>query len=171
MERTRLEEEILAYLASHHTLSLATTRENIPHAASVFYVNEGFYLYFVSSPSSRHGMNLAQNPWVSATINEDYAHWQKIKGIQLEGKVRLLGGIWEKGRIGLLFVKKFPDVAQFFVDPRNLNKELFAKVEDVKFYEIIPSRISFIDNEKGFSHRETLELTLRKAQEGTTSEK
>ena len=160
MDEKELRKIILEYLEGHHTLSLATEGNGAPHAASVFYVNMGFNIYFVSSPTSRHGINLSANPTVSATINEDYSRWRTIKGIQLEGSVKTLGGIWEKGRIGLAFVKKFPDVSDFFSSPKKLGEKVFRKVEDVKFYKLTPSRIYFINNELGFGHREELTLTV-----------
>ena len=160
MEETELKTIILNYLESHHTLSLATVGDGgVPHAASLFYVHRGLKLYFVSSPVSRHGMNLAQNAHVSATINEDYACWRLIKGIQMEGTVNTVGGIWENGRLALSFVKKFSDVADFFSAPQMLGETIFSEVEGVRFYELIPSRIYFIDNERGFGHREELPLS------------
>lgn len=159
MEEAELRKIILSYLESHHTLSLATVGDGgLPHAATVFYVNRGLKLYFVGSPVSRHGMNLSQNSQVSATIDEDYACWRLIKGIQMEGMVKTVGGIWENGRLALSFVKKFPDVADFFSAPQRLGEKIFSKVEGVRFYELIPSRIYFIDNERGFGHRDELLL-------------
>jgi len=85
MEREALKKTIIAYMEIHNTLSLATEKDGAPHAATVFYVNTGFEIYFLSSPSTRHGENLAHNPRVSATIDEDYSNWLLIKGMQLEG--------------------------------------------------------------------------------------
>ena len=85
MEREALKKTIIAYMEIHNTLSLATEKDGAPHAATVFYVNTGFEIYFLSSPSTRHGEHLAHNPRVSATIDEDYSNWLLIKGIQLEG--------------------------------------------------------------------------------------
>jgi uncharacterized protein YhbP (UPF0306 family) len=159
MEQAELRKVILDYLESHHTLSLATVGDGgVPHAASLFYVNRDLELYFVSSPASRHGLNLTHNAQVSATIAEDYACWRLIKGIQLEGRVKAVGGIWENGRLALSFVKKFPDVADFFSAPQKLGEKIFSKVEGVRFYKLIPSRVYFIDNERGFGHREELLL-------------
>lgn len=159
MEPVKLREIILSYLESHHTLSLATVGDDgLPHAATLFYVNRGFDIFFVTSPASRHGLNLTQHAQVSVTIDEDYASWRLIKGIQMGGKVKPVGGIWENGRLALSFVKKFPDVADFFSAPQRLGEKIFSKVEGVKFYELLPSRIYFIDNERGFGHREELLL-------------
>lgn len=158
MEEKALRNIILAYLEKHHTLSLATVNDGLPHAATVFYVHRGLVLYFVSSPTSRHGINLSRNAQVSATIDEDYSQWRLIKGLQLEGTVKPVGGIQESGRLALSFIKKFPDVAGFFISPQQLGEKIFSKVEGVKFYELTPSRIFFIDNELGFGHRDELIL-------------
>ena len=167
MDKKELEKIILKYLASHHALSLATEGAGLPHAAAVFYINIGIDIYFLSSPASRHGINFSQNPKVSATINEDYAHWRQIKGIQMEGTIASVGGILENGRIAIAFIKKFPDVADFFSSPKKLGEAIFRKVEGVKFYKLIPQRIFFINNEEGFGHRD--ELVIAKGGDGKAS--
>ena len=141
MERKELEETILEYMNHHNTISLATVREGMPHAATVFYVNTGFHLYFLSSPSSRHGENFIHNPLVSATINEDYSNWLLIKGLQLEGLVEGIGGILKNGRITKAYVEKFPSVADFLSSPQKLGEAIAEKVGRVEFHKLIPSRI------------------------------
>ena len=159
MEREALKKTIIAYMEIHNTLSLATQKDGAPHAATVFYVNTGFEIYFLSSPSTRHGEHLAHNPRVSATIDEDYSNWLLIKGIQLEGVVTGVGGIMENGRIAQAFVKKFPDVKDFLFSPQKLGELIASKVSGVIFYKLTPERIFFIDNEKGFGKREELILS------------
>lgn len=163
MQEAALRKIILSYLASHHTMALATALADVPHSATVFYVNTGFELYFLSSPTSRHGINLSQRAQVSATINEDYAQWRSIKGIQLEGTVRKMGGLWKNGQLAIAFTKKFPDVTGFFASPRQLGEEIIAKVKGVEFYELSPTRLFYLDNELGFGHRE--ELLLGKSED------
>lgn len=159
MDEKTLEKTILEYMKSHNTISLATEKDGLPHAATVFYVNIAFELYFLSSPSSRHGENLSHNSRLSGTINEDYSNWLLIKGIQLEGRVEGIGGILENGRIAGAYVKKFPDVADFLLSPQKLGQAIAQKVARVKFYKLIPSRIYFLNNEQGFGNREELVLT------------
>ena len=97
INRQDLEERILKYMAAHNTISLATATDGQPHAATVFYVSIGLELFFVSNPTSRHSVNLEQNPIVSGTINEDYSNWLKIKkelktdiDIEYGGRMRLI---------------------------------------------------------------------------------
>ncbi len=156
MEKNKLEKIILQYMASHHTVSLSTEKDGVPHAATVFFINIGFDLYFFSSSTSRHGENFAKNSKVSATINEDYSDWKSIKGIQMEGSVENVGGILKNVRLSALYVKKFPGVADFLLSPHKLGEAVSKKVEGVDFYRLKPSRIYFLNNELGFGHREEL---------------
>jgi len=153
-----LKRTVLDYIDQHHTASLATEMDRIPHAATVFYVNIGFDLYFLSSPSSRHGENFTRNPMVSATINEDYSDWLSIKGIQLEGQVELIGGIIENIKLAKEYVSKYPDVTDFLLSPKKLGPKVAQKISRVRFYRLISSVIYYIDNEKGFGSREKLVL-------------
>ncbi|MDY6972964.1 MAG: pyridoxamine 5'-phosphate oxidase family protein [Thermodesulfobacteriota bacterium] len=157
-EQKELEAIILDYMQGHNTVSLATEKDGAPHAATVFFVNIGFELYFLSSPSSRHGENFSRNPRVSATINEDYSNWLLIKGIQLEGRVESIGGILENGRIARVYVKKFPAVADFLLSPKKLGEAIAQKVAKVRFHKLTPTRMYFLNNELGFGHREELIL-------------
>ena len=85
MIQTDRRDRALDYLAAHRVMNLATCGPDGPWVAAVFYVSDGFNLYFVSSPLSRHGRNLELHPEVAATVNEDYPGWREIKGVQLEG--------------------------------------------------------------------------------------
>lgn len=158
MPEEELRQEILSYLQSHNTMTLATCAADIPWAATVFYASDGFRLYFFSAPDSRHCQNLAGNPRVAITIQEDYHDWRKIKGIQLEGSVSLVDSILEKGKAMTIYGLKYPEVIKVFTDPAN---EIFYKAFlKVKFYCVFPEKIFYIDNEKGFGKRR--ELTLKK---------
>ena len=158
MEKNELKRIILQYLENHNTVSLATEKEGLPHAATVFYVNIGFELFFLSSPASRHAQNFLHNHQVSATINEDYSNWLLIKGIQLEGQIESLGGILKNRGIAKTYVEKFPDVADFIFSPKKLAQAIAKKVAKVEFYKLMPFKIYFINNELGFGHRDELIL-------------
>lgn len=157
-KKRELKERILKYLIEHNTISLATVSNAKPHAASVFYVNIGFELFYVSNPDSRHSTFLAATPDVSGTINEDYHNWLDIKGIQLEGKVSCVGSLVKNPRLVKAYVGKYPNVKDFFVSPRKLGAAVAKKVSTVRFFKITPSRIFFLDNSLGFGHREELIL-------------
>jgi len=147
-----LKQQILDYLRSHNTMTLATCAGDVPWAATVFYANDEFELYFFSSPESRHGQNLSINPRVAVTIQEDYKDWRVIQGIQLEGRAMLVDGILEKAKAMAIYARKYADVIKLFTDPASgVFYRAFLKV---KFYRVEPEKLFFIDNRQGFGKRQ-----------------
>jgi uncharacterized protein YhbP (UPF0306 family) len=147
--RTRAEK----YLRDHNVATLATRGSGDLWAAAVFYVNDGFTLYFLSSPTTRHCANLAQDPAVALTIQEDYADWLEIKGIQIEGVCSEISGA-EEELARRLYGKKFPVVGLLAQAPAAIVKAL-AKV---RWYKVVPQRLYFIDNSAGLGHRDEVEM-------------
>jgi uncharacterized protein YhbP (UPF0306 family) len=174
-----LKETVLDYLKTHNTMTLATTRDNRPWAASVFYASDGFTLYFISDPEvCWHSQNIAENPHVSATVDEDYRlenpdDWRKVKGIQLEGIAEMLTSEEEVARAVAAYVKKYPFVSIYLKSiihfPRVISfLEKFAQklpfvpdfkaVSENKFYKVVPTRVWFVDNETSFERRQEVFL-------------
>jgi uncharacterized protein len=151
-----LKQQVLSYLEAHNTMTLATCSGDLPWAATVFYASNDLRLYFFSVPDSRHCQNLAANPRLAVTIQEDYRDWRKIKGIQLEGTVMALDGLTEKAKAMAVYARKYPEIIKLFTNPASgLFYQAFLKV---KFYCIIPERLFFIDNEQGFGKRQELAI-------------
>jgi hypothetical protein len=143
------------YLQNHHVATLATCGTEGPWAAAVFYVNDGDTIFFLSSPTSRHCLNLEQNPHVALTIQEDYSDWMEIKGVQLEGVANEISGA-EEDKARRLYGEKFPVVGLLAQAPSAVVKAL-AKV---RWYRIVPKRLYFIDNSLGLGNRDEIELPL-----------
>ena len=149
-----LKQQVLSYLETHNTMTLGTCSGDVPWAATVFYASDDLRLYFFSVPDSRHCQNLAANPRVAVTVQEDYHDWQKIKGIQLEGTAILVDSIIEKAKAMAVYARKYPEVIKLFTNPASgLFHKAFLKV---KFYCVIPEKLFFIDNEQGFGKRQEL---------------
>jgi len=157
MDSEQLHREILAYLETHHVMTIASCKGDAPWAAAVFYASDGLDLYFFSNPRSRHGLNMAANAAVSAAIHEDYSDWRAIQGIQLEGRAERLRSLQLQARFWEVYLKKFPFVSQFF-QGGSLRAAVSSKVSGIRLYRIVPRAVWFIDNRKGFGHRERLEL-------------
>jgi uncharacterized protein YhbP (UPF0306 family) len=152
-----LEQQIRDYLQSHNTMTLATCAGDIPWAATVFYASDELQLYFFSAPDARHSVNLSGNPRVAVTIQEDYKDWRAIKGIQLEGRVMRVDGVLEKAKALAVYARKYADVIKLFTDPSSgIFHKAFLKV---KFYRVVPEKVFFIDNERGFGKRQELILS------------
>jgi uncharacterized protein len=148
-----LRAQVQSYLREHHVMTLASHGDEGVWAAAVFYANDGFAIYFLSSPTSRHCRNLAANPRVSAAVNEDYTDWREIKGVQMEGIACVLAGE-EEETARRVYCAKFPIVGKLEQAPAAIAKAL-AKV---RWYKLIPERLYFIDNSTGFGHRDEIDL-------------
>ena len=152
-----LKQQVIHYLQTHNTMTLATCANDVPWAATVFYASEEWKLYFFSAPQSRHCQNLAVNARVAVTVQEDYKDWRRIKGIQSEGKALLVDSTLEKTKAMAVYARKYPEVIKLFTTPGSgVFYQAFLKV---KFYCVVPEKIYFIDNEQGFGKRQELELT------------
>lgn len=141
-------ERALAYVAGHNVMTLATHGPEGVWAAAVFYASEGFQLIFLSAGHTRHARNMAASPRVAATIQEDYADWSAIQGIQLEGAVRLLAGP-ERAAAVALYADKF----QFLKQPVAAIEKALA---GVNWYRLTAERVYFVDNSRGFGHRDEI---------------
>ena len=152
-------EAVRGLLGCCNTLSLATCDDNIPWAASVFFVaDQSLALYFISAKSSRHSLNADSNPRVAATVNGEHSDWLEISGLQLEGALSLAPAS-QRERILGLYLSKFPQVAQLREQPRNEQEKLIAeRLLSSDFYQLIPRTIRLIDNSRGFGFKQELRL-------------
>lgn len=135
-----MRDKALAYLAAHNVMTLATRSV---WAAAVFYANDGFTLYFVSSPNSRHARDLGEDPRVAAAIHEDYRDWRAIQGIQLSGTAGRLQGA-ERDAALACYAAKFP----FLGEPG-----LAEALGKAACYRLTPAEMHFVDNSAGFGTR------------------
>jgi uncharacterized protein YhbP (UPF0306 family) len=166
-----LRQTVLAFLQQHHVMTLATQgsadsgneSENVAHsdavsdggpwAAAVFYAHDATTLYFLSSARSRHARDLARDARVAVSIQSQPADWKDIRGIQLQGRAVQLEGaerLAAMARYGL----RFPIVGNLARAPAAI-AQAFAKVS---WYRIDAKYLFFIDNSKGFGHRDRLDL-------------
>jgi len=113
-------------------------------------VNDGFDFLFLSAGHTRHGRNLAQNPRAAAAVQEDYADWAEIKGVQCEGDVVLLEGMARETAV-TCYSQKYPFLQYA---PTSIRTALLH----VNWYRLHPNRLYFVDNSKGFGRREEIEL-------------
>ena len=154
MEREVLRAEIEAFLAAHHTVSLATVDDQgMPHAANLLYALDGLVLYWMSDTETRHSRHIAVRPRVTATVAPDYADFRLIRGVQIFGTARRLAG-----NDSLATVRRMVSRYGFLAELANGPAVLRAAFDKAGFYCLEPSRLTYIDNTRGFGHKETLEL-------------
>ncbi|MEM6507798.1 MAG: pyridoxamine 5'-phosphate oxidase family protein [Planctomycetota bacterium] len=142
MSELSVEQQIETFLAVCKTASLATVdAHGNPCAANIQYAHDNRWrLYWVSSMSSLHSVNLEQHPETAVTV---YAHQdapEQIHGLQLRGQAKMLeGGRLED--IHALYAQKYP-----FVTGPPYDKAMKLQL----FYCFTPSWLRWIDNRRGF---------------------
>ncbi len=137
------------------TLTLATSNNNAPWAATVFFVADSkFNIYFVSDHRTQHGRDMVANEQVAATINPDCDNWHAVAGLQIRGKVAIVEGM-ERAKALAIYFRKFPQIDALFAKPEGEHEvTIAARLKAANFYKITPELIRVIDNEQGFGWRE-----------------
>lgn len=140
-------------------MTLATSgADNAPQAAAVFYAaDEALNLVFVSSPNSRHSLNLMQQPRVAATIQADNQAWQAIQGLQIEGTAQMVEGATELAKAAWVYAGRF-EFVRGLLDGDNGPAVLRGPLASSRFYVLRPVWIRLVDNAQGFGHKEELYL-------------
>lgn len=135
---------ILDLLANHNVMTLATVRpDGWPQATTVAYAHDGLTLYFACDPDGQKVANISRCDKVSATIDRDYADWNRIQGLSLGGTARVVTDPEERLRVQDLLRRKFPQWAEM-PEPEDPALIAFVRVE--------PHVISILDYTKGFGH-------------------
>ncbi len=150
-----LVERIVAFLAAHHVLSLATQGPEGPHATNLFYAHDGLVLFWVSDSNTRHSREIETEPRVAVTVAPDYSDFSDIRGLQLSGTAACVAPAdrraWHLSRLAARypFLKRLADAPP----------ALQAAYARAAVYRFEPRRAVLIDNTKGFGHKETLDLS------------
>ncbi|MGH7203754.1 MAG: pyridoxamine 5'-phosphate oxidase family protein [Candidatus Levyibacteriota bacterium] len=83
-----LKKRIYDILKTTRVMQLATTSDNKPWVCNVhFYADENFNIYWISTPTRRHSLDIEKNPHVAITIkvHEDKPDEQYVIGLSAEG--------------------------------------------------------------------------------------
>ena len=152
---TNLGQRIGSFLAAHHVVSLATSGSSGPHATSLFYACDGLALVWVSEPDTQHSREIEADPRAAATVAPDYSDFTAIRGVQIAGAARQIVAADERIRHLAQLEARYPFLGQLAAGPSKL-RQAYARTA---VYRLQPARIVFIDNSKGFGHKETLELS------------
>jgi uncharacterized protein YhbP (UPF0306 family) len=140
---------VQGFLEIQSTLTLATVSpEGKPEAAPLFYVSDDrLNLYWLSSPNSRHSVNLVVHPQVAATIYPSVWNWTDIVGLQIEGEARPMGDERMREQILILYLRKF-----------QLPPEMDVAISTSTLYQLTPTWIRWLDNSVKFGYKTELNL-------------
>lgn len=152
MDERALAAEIEAFLSAHHVITLATSAGEAAHAASLMYAHQGYVLFWMSDPDTRHSRELEANSRVAATVAPDYTDFRAIRGLQIAGVAARLTAPREIERARTLMEQRYAFLRELARGPEAL-RAAYAKAGH---YALQSERITLVDNTRGFGHKETL---------------
>ncbi|MBI5670009.1 MAG: pyridoxamine 5'-phosphate oxidase family protein [Chloroflexi bacterium] len=143
-------EIIRAFLDSQSTLALATVNAaGQAEVAPVFYVSdEALDLYWLSSETSRHSVNLTTRPAVAATVYPTAWNWNDIRGVQIEGEAQAVRDERIRERMLQGYLAKFL-----------LPSSFDAIIAATTLYVLKPQWIRWLDNGVTFGYKTELDLS------------
>jgi uncharacterized protein YhbP (UPF0306 family) len=106
------------------------------------YVSEGAVVYFGTSKQTHKAADIAGNPNVAYTVDEDVVDVMKITGVQMQGKATLVTEQEEAGKYSRMMAEKFA----FAGDLPETPGSVVFRIDPVEGY--------FLDYSKGFTHRD-----------------
>src|SRR5688500_4921405 len=127
--------EVLDYLGSQKTLTLATSGGDGPWAATLTYVNDGPTIYLWTRPTSNTANHIEENGSAAFAIDEYTDDWRETKGIQGRASARVVEGE-EIARAADLFGQKYPELRP-------------GSTSAIVFFRLDPEALEFIDNSRG----------------------
>jgi uncharacterized protein len=130
-----VDERIVKFIHQHHIFTLATSSNNKPYTCTCFYVyiNELNMLVFTSDKTTKHIMDVQEQPFVSGAIALETGVIGKIRGIQFTGELTELSGK-ELSLAKKAYLMKFP----------------VAILMKTTLWGIVPDFIKMTDNRLGF---------------------
>lgn len=133
-----LNELLQGILDANTLMSVATVREGRSYINTAYFCfNEKLDLFFLSSPDSRHCLNLADNASVALSVYDSHQDWDQPKrGLQLFGDCAQTQGlgILEAGR---LYMQRFAGFKKWVAHIDDLTRNaIHSKLYVARIHEI-----------------------------------
>jgi nitroimidazol reductase NimA-like FMN-containing flavoprotein (pyridoxamine 5'-phosphate oxidase superfamily) len=133
------------------TMQLATSCEDQPWNATVYFVVNGGNFYWLSFPERRHSQDLTVNQ--RAAIAIVLQSTQPVVGVQSEGDVSVVNDLSEVERVLDMYIEKYDQGKQFV--------QLFKKGNNKhELYRFVPRRIFLFDERNGSAVTLPKEITI-----------
>jgi len=141
-------------LRAQSTVVLSTVADDgLPHATPLFYLTgEKMEVYWFSSESALHSLNLARDNRAGAAIYAPTHIWNEIRGVQLRGNVE---------RISDRILRR--EVTHDYCERFCLGTTFRLTLSQSSLYVFRPSWVRYLDNSRRFGFK--CEIDLRKFSE------
>lgn len=140
-------------LATNRYMTIATaTRGGTPWISPVFFASDGIKRFYWYSPrESRHSRLIAKNPRVAITLFDSRASPEKVDGLYVQAKARVLRPRELLGALPIYGRKMYANTK----DRRALLKKAidFTRRSPLRMYVAIPEKIWLLGPEKHYKDK------------------
>ena len=150
--------EALELIRGQRTMVLATSRDESPWTAPVYYVYHPPGFYFFSNPEARHIAQAQSSRPTAVSIFSDSDVWKNIQGLQMTGTIHAISKRAEKMQALGRFLMKFPMARSFLQDGETSHKAGRRIGDKVQLYVFRPKTILYMNNQFGFGRRVPITL-------------
>jgi uncharacterized protein YhbP (UPF0306 family) len=133
-------------------MTLATSADNYPWTAPVYYFYRDRAFYFFSSPEARHICD-GKDRQCAASIFRTHDCVENLEGLQMSGLVLEQGAGPQAVAVAGAYARQFSisfagsDILGFF-----------TKAFHARLYKFVPDLVYHMDNRRGFGFREPIDL-------------
>lgn len=132
---------IVSYLDEAKVMQLATSSNNQPWCATVYFAHDNAHnLYWISLPDSRHSRDIESNAFVSGAITRVTDYGEPLRGLQFEGTAQQ---ITDPGHI-----KQFAEAYAERYNRYSLPDEILQNSTPYRLYQIQPTLFVLFDQER-----------------------
>jgi uncharacterized protein YhbP (UPF0306 family) len=139
------------------TLTLATSGENGPWSAPVYFVIVDRRFFFFSSPQSRHIQHALKSGSAAASIFHQADAWRSIRGMQMRGAIERVHAVGLSVKVIAAYLQRFPFTRDFFPDHSTLDLDDFFSRFKARLYTFTPTNVHYTDNRFGFGSRQSID--------------
>ena len=157
-ETNKIDTLALELINDQTTMTLATSDNEGPWAAPVYYCYLKNVFYFFSDSKSRHIRESISIGSLAAAIFAQASTWQGIRGIQMSGKIKQVRPGLKAVEVIRAYLKKYPFTKEFFKPGIKPDLETFTSNFKVRLYRFTPTYMLYIDNGIKFGFKQ--EVTL-----------
>jgi uncharacterized protein YhbP (UPF0306 family) len=145
----------LAFIRRQRTMVLATSQQDRPWSAPVFYIYFSLRFFFFSSPRSLHVRQMLTSGLTAASIYADGERLDQLEGIQMSGGVEHITTSLLKLSVTSRYLIKFPLAKPLFSRRPSAAGNLLDRVE---LYAFRPDTLHYMNHHMSFGGRTAVEL-------------
>lgn len=146
----------LALIKRQRTMVLATSRDDRPWSAPVYYLYFASGFYFFSSPRALHIQHMRASDLAAASIHADGERLEQLEGIQMSGHIEPIDQPLLKMSVTGRYLIKFPMARPFLSNGLSTARD---RLNRVRLYAFVPHTAYYMNHRTGFGVRTAVDLS------------